>query len=86
MAKLYKIYTYIIFQNPMNKLSQIYLKKSLEPKNQFMNKLNHISKHVKEFGIYYWIGKNKKTKKFTFQNERKGNSSKRNSRKKLIRK
>ena len=53
MAKLYKIYTYIIFENPMNKLSQIYLKKSLEPNNQFMNKLNHISKHYKEFGIYY---------------------------------
>ena len=69
MTKLEKIYAYKILDNLMNKLSQIQMKKSLEPKSQFMNKLNLISIYDKEFGykLFNEIDKKPKTKKLHFK-------------------
>jgi hypothetical protein len=53
MNRLYKIYSYKILDNFMNKLSDMQLKKSLGPKSEFMNKLNLIAINDKEFGYNY---------------------------------
>ena len=49
LDKLYKIYSYKTIDNLFNKLSQIQLKKSIEPKCDFMNNLNMIAINDKEF-------------------------------------
>ena len=50
MTKLYKVFTYKILENFMNKLSDMQLKKALGPKSEFMNKLNLIAINDREFG------------------------------------
>ena len=49
MIKIYKMYVYKILDNLIKKLYDMLLKKSIIPKNQFMNKLNKISINDKEF-------------------------------------
>ena len=75
MTRLYKLYTNKILDNFMNKLSEIQLKKSLEPKSEFMNKLNLIAINDKEFG-YKSINKidmQPKIKKLHFKKKEKEN-------------
>ena len=50
MTKLYKVFTDKILDNFVNKLSDMQLKKALAPKSEFMNKLNRIAIHDREFG------------------------------------
>ena len=73
ITKIYKIYIYKIFDNFMNKLSDIQLKKSLVPKSEFMNKLNLISINDKEFGYknINKIEKQPKIKNLHFKNKKK---------------
>jgi hypothetical protein len=49
MTRLYKIYMNKILDNFFKKLSETQLKKALEPKSEFMNKLNLIAINGKEF-------------------------------------